>query len=281
MTNKAFLALFLLTFTNLLPAQTAIHATLNKAFTFYEEKQYDSAYKYFTSLKNEIVTSDSFAREIVFGLTASTFFKEVMAKDAGQWDNTIRLATELLNDLTAYHSVMGGELGGKRYYAYKDLVVAYFGLGKKDSAAKYQAILYDAYKNKLLPDGLDQYYNFEKITWKGLNVWGYEWYPNLGDKETEGSFSKQVYYIYSTNANGSDKSQLFRLHTIKIHKLAPGDPKADYVLTYIKSNKDHSESSKTLWDYVFTNPVNYDELHKAVLDFLEKNETQITELTKQ
>jgi len=279
--NKVLLAVFFLAFTHRSSAQTGIRPTLNKAFAFYEEKQYDSAYTYFTSLKNNIVTSDSFAKEIAFGLTASLFFKEAIAKDAGEWDNTIRFAKELLNDLTMYRTAMGGELGGKRYYAYRDLVVAYFGLGKKDSASKYQSILYEAYSNKLLPEGIDQYYNFEKITWKGLNIWGYEWYPNLGDKEAEGSFSKQVYYIYSTNANGTDKKQLFRLHTIKVNKPAPGSPSADYVLTYIKSNRDHSEDSKTLWEYPFTNPIHYDELHKAVLDYLEKNETKITELAKQ
>ncbi|MEX2380553.1 MAG: hypothetical protein WD530_07400, partial [Vicingaceae bacterium] len=65
--------------------------------------------------------------------------------------------------------------------------------------------------------------------WNDLNVWGYEWYPQLGDPETEGSFAKHIYYIYSTDEDGKDKDQLYTLQTIKIHKREDTPPY--YVLT--------------------------------------------------
>lgn len=63
-----------------------------------------------------------------------------------------------------------------------------------------------------------------------VKTFGVEWYLELGDPETEGSFSKIVYYVYSTNPDGTDKGQLYRLHVLKFHK-SDDSVKFDYVLT--------------------------------------------------
>ncbi len=68
----------------------------------------------------------------------------------------------------------------RKYWMYKNLVVSSFGLGKPDQAKKFQDLLYKAYKEKKLPEGMDQYYNFTYFKWHGKNVWGYEWYPRAG-----------------------------------------------------------------------------------------------------
>lgn len=279
MTNRTLLTILLLVFSNIILGQTTI-LKLNKAFELYDSKQYDNSYKQFNTLKNEILPTDTLFKDLAFGLTASTYFRQLKAKNANDWDNTVLLANEFLKDLDVYNNFINEGLLEKRYFAYKDLIVAYLGLNKRDSASVYQKKLYEAYSKKMLPDGINKSYNFQKLNWNSLNVWGYEWYANLGEKETEGSFSKQVYYVYSADSLGQDKNLLFRLHSLKIHKLTPDDPKADYVLTYYKPNKDGSEGSKTLWKYTFSNPIDNIELEKAILDFLEKNKQQILELAK-
>ena len=252
---------------------------LNKAYAFYKIKQYDSSLVYFDALRKQVSKTDTIFGDVAFGYAASLYFQELAAKNREDWDGTSRYASAFLSELQENGALVGGGLMEKKYFAIKDLVVANFGMDKKEVAKKYQELLYEAYQKKHLPEGIDKYYNFQKFTWKRLNIWAYEWYPNLGDKETEGSFSKQVYYIYSRDEYGADKEQLCRLHTIKIHKLSPDNPKADYVLTF-KRKTEQGEASRTLWEYTFFNPVDYNELNKAVMAFLEKNEQQIMQLLK-
>ena len=147
------------------------------------------------------------------------------------------------------------------------MIVAYFGLNKLDSARIYQDSLYAAYHTKTLPEGLDKYYNFEKFIWHDLNVWGYEWYPNLGDPESEGSFTKNVYYIYSRKKDGTDNEQLYRLHVLKVHKA--DDEMPDFVLTaYFNPGPD--EIRQTLWRFTYSNPVDYVKLREDVRTVIQK-----------
>lgn len=63
---------------------------------------------------------------------------------------------------------------------------------------------------------IDHHFNFEFFRHNGNNVWGYEYYPSRGDPETGGSFSKVVYFVYSSNEDGTDKEQLFLLHLLNL-----------------------------------------------------------------
>lgn len=276
MLHKSLLTGFHLLVCLLSFGQAPIQKMLDKAFAMFDEKQYDSAFKYFDDLRKQVTRTDSLFPPVAFGYTASLYFRELDVKNAEDWNKTEELAYQFLAAVEEYKGLISDELSEKRYFAWKDIVVANFGLQRREKAREYQLKLYDAYKNKQLPQGINEYYNFHKFTWQGLNVWAYEWFPDLGDKETEGSFSKHVYYFYSTDIYGNDKDQLFRLHTIKVHK-RPGDNMPDFVLTFRQQNKD-GETSRSLWDYTFKHPVDYGKLDKAVLDFLEKNEAMILTL---
>jgi hypothetical protein len=155
----------------------------------------------------------------------------------------------------------------RKYWMYKNIVVSLFGLRQIDNARKYQGLLYKAYQEKKLPEGIDGYYNFEYFKWKGKNVWGYEYYPELGDPETKGSFSKIVYFVYSTNSDGTDKEQLYRLHVLKFHKI-DDSVGFDYVLTK-RLETATNEPSGTLYAYTYSKEIDYEKLHRdirAVLD---------------
>jgi hypothetical protein len=202
---------------------------------------------------------------VAFGLSAALFYlvQEVKVKD--DWRATVEFSTEFLKVLEDDKEFIPSGLQTKKYWAYRDLVVAYFGLGERDKAKPYQKKLYSAYKKKELPEGINHHYNFEKFVLNNQNVWGYEWFAQIGDKEAEGSFSKHVYYIYSRDSAGRDKDQLFTLETVKIHKFKNSLP--DFVLTK-RSNDNKQEQSESIWNYTFDNPIDYVKLNNAVKEFL-------------
>ena len=140
------------------------------------------------------------------------------------WEKSVPYCLEFLSVIEKANDILSDEYLSRKYWMLKNTVVAYFGLKEYKNAEKYQKKLYTAYKSKELPDGIDAYYNFEKFIFNDLNIWGYEWYPELGDPETKRSFSKHTYYVYSTDKNGNDKDQLYTLQTVKIHKFKGDEP---------------------------------------------------------
>lgn len=157
----------------------------------------------------------------------------------------------------------------RKYWMYKNLVISSFGLNKPVQAKRYQQLLYKAYKEKKLPEGMDQYYNFTYFKWKGKNVWGYEWYSEPGDPDAKGSYSKIIYYVYSTNADGTDKEQLYRLHVSKSHN-NDNAVKLNYVLSKQLENA-QNEVSGILYGYTYQQKINYAKLQADIKQVLREN----------
>ncbi len=268
MNKTPILIAMLLMVSNYTFCQTTIEKKTDEAFSFYNNKDYEKCLKLLRELHSEVDRKDSTFSEIAYYYSASLYFQLAEKKKKDDWAQIIYLSKEFLKGLEEDKDLLDMELQENKYWSYKDIVVAFFGLGQRDSAAKYQKILYKARENKELPEVLDEYYNFEKFVYNDQNVWGYEWYAQLGDKETQGSFSKHIYYIYSRNSDGSDKEQLFTLETVKIHKLKDDSPE-DYVLTK-RIYSDDREQSETIWTYTFEDPIDYKKLHNAVVEFLER-----------
>jgi hypothetical protein len=131
---------------------------------------------------------------------------------------------------------------------------------------RYQDKLYAAYKDKKLPEGIEEYYNFEKFVFDDKNIWGYEWFEELPEDRFSSSFSKIVYYVYSRNSDGSDKDQLYRLHVLMFHNIDPSN-KIDYVLTKRLATAT-DEVSGTLYAYAYTSPVDYEKLRADIREVL-------------
>ncbi|WP_315814417.1 hypothetical protein [Paraflavitalea speifideaquila] len=157
----------------------------------------------------------------------------------------------------------------RKYWMYKNLVVSSFGLNKPIQARKYQDLLYKAYKARKLPEGMDQYYNFTYFKWKDKNVWGYEWYPEPGEPNTQGRYSKIIYYVYSTNADGTDKEQLYRLHVVR-SKNKKQALKRGYVLSKQLENA-QNEVSGILYGYTYQKKINYPKLQADIKEVLKEN----------
>ncbi len=238
---------------------------LLKANQLLEEQKFSDALTIFKQLRSSSSKSDTVYKDIAYGYSATLHSLGENAKKEDDWNQLIELRKVLIKSLEEDKAYLRPGLQDFKYWAYKDIIVSYFGLNEHSKAKPYQDLLYTGYKNKTLPEGIDEYYNFEKLTINNQNIWGYEWFPSLGDKETEGSFSKHVYYIYSRNEDGSDKDQLYTLHTVKVHKLNKDSP--DYVLTKRTYNNEQ-EVSETIWSATFNSPIDYKLLHNAIMDYV-------------
>jgi hypothetical protein len=146
----------------------------------------------------------------------------------------------------------------------KNIVVSYFGLGQISEAHKYKSVLYQAYKDKSLPKGIDGYFNFDFFKVGNKNIWGYEWYPELPEDRFSSTFTKVVYYIYSTNPDGTDNEQLYRLHVLMFHQDSK-EAKFDYLL---ERQQDTPEAtiSGSYYKYTYKKDIDYKKLRNDVAE---------------
>lgn len=212
---------------------------------------------------------DTLYRYILWSYTGVTSRLEMQYRLKEKFDSSVYYGLEALRLIDKSAVYYDSTYGDRKYWMYKNLVVSSFGLGKHDQAKQYQDLLYEAYKEKRLPEGIDEYYNFTFFTWQDKNVWGYEWYPEPGDPETKGSYSKIVYYVYSTHADGSDKDQLYRLHVLRFNKTA-NSTKSDYVLTKQLEKASH-EVSGTFYAYTYNKKIDYAKLQYDIKQVLKEN----------
>jgi hypothetical protein len=250
-------------------SQTPIDQKFDKAYGFSDNKEFDSALVYFTQLKQEINTSDTNYKYAVMGIASAYYFGGIAAKKMQDWPLTKTRMEAFLNSLEEYKKYLANGFFDKKFFAIQHLVLANFEMKNEKDMNKYRDMLYKAHREKELLEGINHSFNYDFFKEKGTNVWGYEYYPELGDPGTEGSFSKIVYYVYSTKPDGSDDQQLFRLHVLKIHKIDAG-MKVDYVLTKRLETAKH-EASGTLWSYTYESPVDREKLKKDILEVLKGN----------
>ena len=152
------------------------------------------------------------------------------------------------------------------YFAIRNKIVCYSGLGNYKKAAENRALLYKAHKKNKLPCEYElcHYYNFDFFKIDTLNIWGYEWYDELPKNRFSTSFTKVVYYVYSTNPDGSDKDQLYRLHLIMFHGT---DMPFDYIMTrYIST--ENGEIRSSMYDYTYKENIDYEKLHNDVIEIV-------------
>ncbi|MCR5553974.1 MAG: tetratricopeptide repeat protein [Bacteroidales bacterium] len=167
------------------------------------------------------------------------------------------------------------------YFAIRNKIVCYSGLGNYEKAAENRALLYKAYKKKKLPCEYElcNYYNFDFFKIDTLNIWGYEWYDKLPKNRFSTSFTKVVYYVYSTNPDGSDKYQLYRLHLIMFHGT---NMPFDYIMEKHISTE-NGERRHSLYQYTYKENIDYKKLHNDVIEIVnggKKNDTQQSALYK-
>ncbi len=266
---KKTLTILLLTISAVTFGQTEILRKYQTADSLLQADNFSEAYNILKEIEPKCDKKDTLYSYILWYYVGATSELEKQNRTAERFDKSLQFGIEALKLIEKGKPYFDEKFALREYWMQKNIVVSYFGLGQLDNALKHKDILYQAYKDKKLPDGLDEYFNFTFFKWEDKNVWGYEWYPELGDPETKGSFSKIVYYVYSTNSDGTDKDQLYRLHVLKFHKL-DNSIKFDYVLTK-RLETATNEVSGTLYAYTYDKKIDYVKLQADIKEVLKGN----------
>ncbi|MBL7732456.1 MAG: hypothetical protein JNM88_14850 [Chitinophagaceae bacterium] len=239
------------------------------ADSFMQKSDFKSAYNIFREIEPVCDKTDTLYNYILWYYTGSATQIEKVFRDGEQFDSSLHYGLEALKIIAKAKPYFDEKFASREYFMTKNIVVSYFGLGQLDNAKKYKEILYKAYKEKKLPKGMDEYFNFSFFKWEDKNVWGYEWFEELPEDRFSKSFSKIVYYIYSTNPDGTDKEQLYRLHVLMFHNIDPSN-KIDYVLTK-RLETAKNEVSGTLYAYTYTKDIDYTKLQADIKEVLKGN----------
>lgn len=233
------------------------------------------AYEIYKAIEPKVDKKDSIYAYILWYSNMLLSDIESKYRMEEDWNNSLKYQLEALKQLEKTNAFFNNELKDNYYWMQKNIIVSYFGLEDMKSAEKHKKILYKAYKKKQLPDGIDGYFNFSFFRLKDKNIWGYEWFPELGDKETEGSFTKVIYYVYSTNPDGTDKEQLCRYHVLKFHKFSRKSPKFDYILEK-QTDEEQGLVSGSYYKYTYNKKIDYKKLKNDIIEILENNITPDT-----
>jgi len=266
--NKLFLFTFL-TVSNFCFGQSEIFKKYQTADSFLQSNDFKSAYNIFKDIEPKCDKKDTLYNYILWYYTSSATQIEKGFRDNQQFDSSLYYGLEALKLIEKAKPYFDEKFASREFFMTKNIVVSYFGLGQLDNAKRYKEVLYKAYKDKTLPKGIDEYFNFSFFKWEGKNIWGYEWFEDIPEDRFSKSFSKIVYYVYSTNPDGTDKDQLYRLHVLMFHNIDPSN-KIDYVLTK-RLETAKNEVSGTLYAYTYTKDIDYNKLQTDIKEVLKGN----------
>jgi hypothetical protein len=266
---KKKLTFVLLTVATFAFGQTEISTKYHLADSLLKAENYLEAYKILKEIEPKCDKKDTLHDYILFYYVVTTSKLESQHRLTEQFETSLKYGLEALDLIEKGKSRFDDKFGSREFWMNKNIIVSYFGIGQFDKAKKHRDILYKAYKEKKLPEGIDQYFNFSFFKWEDKNVWGYEWFEELPKNRSSKSFSKIVFYVYSTNSDGSDKDQLYRLEVLMFHKF-DNSTKFDYVLTK-RLDKAQKEVSGTLYAYTYNEKIDYSKLQADIREVLKGN----------
>lgn len=266
---KIILTFILLTATTFAFGQAEILTKYNTADSLLRIDQYLEAYKILKEIEPKCNKKDTLYDNILWYYVSATSQLEYQNRMNEEFEISLKYELEALELIEKGKSRFDEKFASREFWMHKNIIVSYFGLGQLDKAQKHKDILYKAHKEKKRPKGIDEYFNFTFFKWEDKNIWGYEWYEELPEDRSSKSFSKIIYYVYSTNADGSDKSQLYRLEVLMFHKF-DNSTKFDYVLTK-KLETAKNEISGTLYAYTYNEKIDYIKLQSDIKEVLKGN----------
>lgn len=227
------------------------------------------AYTILDELKGQVSKQDTLYNYVVWYHAAAA--KQLLNKSLNSQDyqHSLQYSLATLKDIEENRELFDRNSPGREYWTIKDIIVSYNGLSKLNEAQKYKDRLYDANKNKKLPEGINDFFNFDFFKLGDKNIWGYEWFNELPENRFSSSFTKVVYYVYSTNEDGSDKEQLYRFHVLMFHQEAK-DAKFDYILER-QQNTEDALLSGTYYKYTYKKDIDYKKLQNDIIEIVKGN----------
>ena len=268
-TMKKTLTILLLTISTVTFGQTELLKKYHTSDSLLQANNFSEAYNILKEIEPKCDKKDTLYSYILWYYVDATSELEKQNRTSEKFDKSLQFGLEALTLIEKGKSYFDEKFASREYWMQKNLVVSYFGLGQIDKALKQKAVLYKTYKDKKLPIGLDENFNFTFFKWEDKNVWGYEWFEKLPVNRSSKSFSKIVYYVYSTNQDGTDKDQLYRLQVLMFHK-SDNSVKFDYVLTK-RLETATNEVSGTLYAYTYNENIDYVKLQADIKEVLKGN----------
>lgn len=248
-------------------AQTGFLSEYQKANVLLQTNNLDSAYVKFKMLENTLQKTDTLYNYALWYYITSTSELEYKNRMEEKFDISLNYGIEALEAIEKGINVFDSEFANRKYFMIKNIIVSNFGLGNFEDGEKWKRKLYKFQKNKELPEGLDEHFNFDYFKFEDKNIWGYEWFHELPKDRFGSSFTKVVYYVYSTDENGEDEDQLYRFHVLMFHG---NNSNFDYVLTKrIETAK--GEVSGTLYSYTYKEDIDFQQLQMDIKEILKGN----------
>ena len=226
---KIILTFLLLTITSFAFNQNELVDKYKLAGNLFNLNNKLGAYKLLKEIETKCDKKDTLYRYILWSYVITTTELEKYYRTNEKFDLSLQYGIEALQLIEDGTKIFTKDFTEKAYWMRKNLIISYFGLGQFNNAKKHRDFLYKAYKKKELPEGIDAFFNFDYFKLNGLNVWGYEFYPELPNNRFSSSFTKIVYYVYSTNPDGTDNEELYRFHVLMFHQESK-ETSFDYLL---------------------------------------------------
>jgi hypothetical protein len=248
--------------------QTEILKKYQNADSLLQAHYYSEAYNILKEIEPKCDKKDTLYNYILWYYIGATSELEKQNRTSEKFDKSLQYGLEALSLIENGEKFFDKEFAAREFWMHKNLIVSYFGLGQLDKAKKHRDFLYKSYKKNKLPEGIDGYFNFDFFKLNDKNIWGYEWYPKLPKDRFSSSFTKIVYYVYSTNPDGSDKDQLYRFHVLMFHQDRKNS-KFDYLLER-QIETDEATISGSYYQYTYKEDIDYKKLKDDIKEIITK-----------
>lgn len=247
--------------------QTNLLSEYQKASILLKTDNIDSAYVKFKMLEKNLPKTDTLYAPALWYCTMTTSELEKINRLNEKFDKSLQYGLEAFDLIEKGTELFDKEFAKRKFFMIKNIIVSNFGSGNFEEGKKWKDKLYAYQKTNKLPKGLDEYFNFDYFTFENKNIWGYEWFAELPKDRFSSSFTKVVYYVYSTDENGEDKDQLYRLHVLMFHS---ANSNFDYVLTK-RLETATNETSGTLYSYTYKEDIDFPQLQMDIKEVLKGN----------
>ncbi|SHK28613.1 hypothetical protein [Chryseobacterium polytrichastri] len=240
-----------------------------EANTLLQKDKVEDAYKLYKELYSKVSEKDTLKSYVTwYYLNTSTALEKENGMNQ-KFDKSLDYSLESLKLIQENKKYFDEKFAQREPWMIKNVILSYSGLNNLTKAKEYKSVLYKLYKENKLPEGIDEYFNFDFFKLGDKNIWGYEWYPELPENRSSSSFTKVVYYIYNTNSDGSDKDQLYRFHVLMYHQ-DPKNAKFDYILER-QIETDDATVSGSYYQYTYQKEIDYKKLRNDIIEIVSQN----------
>lgn len=268
-TFYCFFVVCLLSSTSFLSQTKSNLEIYEEATNLLRKDKIEDAYKIYKELYSKIDEKDTLKNYVTWYYLRTSSFLEKENGMNQRFDKSLDYALESLKIIQDNKGNFDEEFAKREPWMVKNIIVAYSGLNNFVKTKDYKSILYTQYKENKLPEGIDNYFNFDFFKLDNKNIWGYEWYAELPENRASTSFTKIVYYVYNTNTDGTDKDQLYRFHVLMFHQDAK-NAKFDYILERQITTNDATISG-SYYQYTYKKDIDYQKLRKDIIEIVSKN----------